>query len=127
MDIDGTRPDSPRLEINTDITAQKELEKGLRESEERYRRFVVEDFTGTLIMHTDGQIVACNPAVASIFGFDSIQEAAAQNFFSFLRNRQDGIICSMVRQHGMSTATNWRYDQRNGDPVYVVARLIGIS
>ena len=30
--IDGTRPDSPRLEINTDITAQKEKEKALREA-----------------------------------------------------------------------------------------------
>ena len=124
--IDGTRPDSPRLEINTDITAQKELEKGLRESEERYRRFVVEDFTGTLIMHTDGQIVACNPAVASIFGFDSIQEIAAQNFFSFLRNRQEGIdLLELVRQHGMVDRHELEMSQRNGDPVYVVARLIG--
>jgi PAS domain S-box-containing protein len=124
--IDGTRADSPRLEINTDITAQKEQEKVLRESEERYRRFVVEDFTGTLIMHTDGQIVACNPAVASIFGFDSIQEAAAQNFFSFLRNRQDGIdLLDLVRQHGIVDRHELEMNQRNGDPVYVVARLIG--
>jgi PAS domain S-box-containing protein len=124
--IDGTRPDSPRLEINTDITQQKELEKALRESEERYRRFVVEDFTGTLIMHSDGQIVACNPAVASIFGFDSIQETADQNFFSFLRNRQDGIdLLELVRQHGMVDRHELEMNQRNGDPVYVVARLIG--
>jgi PAS domain S-box-containing protein len=124
--IDGTRPDSPRLEINTDITAQKERERTLRESEERYRRFVVEDFTGTLIMHTDGQIAACNPAVANIFGFDSIQEAAAQNFFSFLRNRQDGIdLLELVRQHGMVDRRELEMNHRNGDPVYVVARMIG--
>ena len=124
--IDGTRPDSPRLEINTDITVPKERERTLRESEERYRRFVVEDFTGTLIMHTDGQIVACNPAVANIFGFDSIQEAAAQNFFSFLRNRQDGIdLLELVRQHGIVDRHELEMNQRNGDPVYVVARMIG--
>ena len=124
--VDGTRRDSPRLEINTDVTAQKELEKALRESEERYRRFVVEDFTGTLIMHPDGQIVACNPAVANIFGFDSNQEAAAENFFSFLRNRQDGIeLLELVRQHGIVDRHELEMNQRNGDPVYVVARLIG--
>jgi PAS domain S-box-containing protein len=124
--IDGTRRASPRLEINTDITAQKEQEKALRESEERYRRFVVEDFTGTLIMHTDGQIVACNPAVANIFGFDSIQEAAAENFFSFLRNRQDGIdLLELVRQHGIVDRHELELNQRNGDAVYVVARVIG--
>jgi PAS domain S-box-containing protein len=124
--IDGKRPDSSRLQIDTDITAQKEQEKALRESEERYRRFVVEDFTGTLIMHPDGQIVACNPAVANIFGFDSNNECAAENFFSFLRNRQDGIeLLEMVRQHGIVDRHEIEMNQRNGDPVYVVARLIG--
>jgi signal transduction histidine kinase/ActR/RegA family two-component response regulator len=124
--IDGTRPESPRLEINTDITEQKEQVNALRESEERYRRFVVEDFTGTLIMHTDGQIVACNPAVANIFGFDSVQQAAAENFFSFLRNRQDGNdLLDLVRQHGMVDRHELEMNQRNGDPVYVVARFIG--
>jgi PAS domain S-box-containing protein len=124
--IDGTRSDSPRLEINTDITAQKEQENALRESEERYRRFVVEDFTGTLIMHADGQIVACNPAVANIFGFDSNQEAAAENFFTFLRSRQDGTdLLELVRQHGTVDRHELEMRQRNGDPVYVVARLIG--
>lgn len=124
--IDGTRPDSPRLQINNDISAQKEQEKALRESEERYRRFVMEDFTGTLVMRTDGQIVTCNPAVANIFGFNSIEEAASGNFFAFLRSRQDGIdLLEMVRQHGMVDRHELEMSQRNGDPVYVVARLIG--
>ena len=124
--VDGTRSDSPRLEINTDVTAKKEQEKALRESEEHYRRFVVEDFTGTLVMRTDGQIVTCNPAVASIFGFDSIEEAASGNFFAFLRSRQDGIdLLEMVRQHGTVDRHELEMSQRNGDPVYVVARLIG--
>ena len=69
---------------------------------ERYRRFVTEDFTGVLVMRTDGQIVTCNPAVVSIFGFDSAEEAQAANFFSFLRSRQDGIdLLETVRQQGM--------------------------
>ena len=124
--IDGGRPDSPRLEINTDVTAQKQEEKTLRESEERYRRFVVEDFTGTLVIRTDGEIVACNPAVASIFGFDSIRETVSANFFAFLRNRQDGIdLLELVRQQGLVDRHELEMSQRNGDPVYVVARLIG--
>jgi PAS domain S-box-containing protein len=98
----------------------------LRESEERYRRFVTEDFTGMLVMRTDGQIVTCNPAVAAIFGFDSTEEAAAANFFGFLRNRQDGVeLLETVRHHGMVDRHELEMTQRNGDPVYVVARLIG--
>jgi len=94
--------------------------------DERYRRFVAEDFTGILVMRTDGQIVNCNPAVLNIFGFDSAEQAQAANFFSFLRNRQDGIdVLEMVRQHGIVDRHELEMTQRNGDPVYVVARLIG--
>jgi two-component system cell cycle sensor histidine kinase/response regulator CckA len=96
------------------------------ETDERYRRFVTEDFTGMLVMRTDGQIVTCNPAVASIFGFDSLEEAVSANFFAFLRSRQDGIeLLETVRQHGMVDRHEMEMTQRNGDPVYVVARLIG--
>lgn len=98
----------------------------LGDTDERYRRFVTEDFTGMLVMRTDGQIVTCNPAVASIFGLDSVEEAASANFFAFLRSRQDGIeLLETVRQHGMVDRHEMEMTQRNGDPVYVVARLIG--
>lgn len=98
----------------------------LGDTDERYRRFVTEDFTGMLVMRTDGQIVTCNPAVASIFGFDSVEEAVSANFFAFLRSRQDGIeLLETVRQHGMVDRHEMEMTQRNGDPVYVVARLIG--
>jgi signal transduction histidine kinase/ActR/RegA family two-component response regulator len=94
--------------------------------DERYRRFVAEDFTGILVMRTDGQILTCNPAIANIFGFDSTEEAATANFFGFLRSRLDSIeLLEMVRQHGMVDRYELEMTQRNGDPVYVVARLIG--
>src|SRR5256885_7066185 len=93
---------------------------------DRYRRFLAEDFTGVLVMRTGGQIVHCNPAVVGIFGFDSAEEAQSANFFSFLRSRQDEIeLLEMVRQHGMVDRHELEMRQRNGDPVYVVARLIG--
>jgi two-component system, cell cycle sensor histidine kinase and response regulator CckA len=101
-------------------------EKTMREREERYGRFVTEDFTGTLVMRPDGQIVTCNPAVADIFGYDSVEEARSANFFGFLRSRQDGIeLLETVRQHGMVDRHELEMTQRNGDPVYIVARLIG--
>ena len=115
-------PDSP----HSQISAATEPDKVLRESLERYRRFFMEDFTGTLVMRTDGQIVICNPAVANIFGFDSVEEAVSANFFAFLRSRQDGIeLLELVRQHGIVDRHELEMSQRNGDPVYVVARLIG--
>jgi len=96
------------------------------DNDERNRRFVAEDFTGILLMRTDGQILCCNPAVASIFGFDSPAKATTANFFAFLRSRQDGIeLLELVRQHGVVDRHELEMTQRNGDPVYVVARLVG--
>src|SRR5437762_2889115 len=66
---EGGNPSSPRLQINTDITAVSLETAALRESEERYRRFVMEDFTGALSIRADGRIITCNPAFANIFGF----------------------------------------------------------
>ncbi|MEY2550589.1 MAG: hypothetical protein QOG12_733, partial [Verrucomicrobiota bacterium] len=60
---------------------KKEATPAPRMDNERYRRFVADDFTGILVMRTDGQIVSCNPAVVSIFGFDSVEEAQSANFF----------------------------------------------
>src|SRR3954469_10132830 len=95
-------------------------------NDERHRRLVAEDFTGILVMRTDGQILSCNAAVAGIFGFDSPEEAATANFLGFLRSRQDGIeLLEMVRQQGVVDRHELEMTQRNGDPVYVVARLVG--
>ena len=67
------------------LTTRRQEETALRESEEHYRRFVTQDFTGTLSILPNGQIVTCNPAFANIFGFDSIEEAISGNFIELLR------------------------------------------
>jgi two-component system cell cycle sensor histidine kinase/response regulator CckA len=117
---------SPRLQINTDITARRREESALRESEGRHRRFVTENFTGTLSIGADGRIVICNPAFVQIFGFGSIEEATTANFLELLRSRKDGVeLLEMVRQHGIVERHELEMSQRDGDPVYVVARLVG--
>ena len=122
----GDDPASPRLQINSDITVRKQAEDTLRDCEERYRRFVEEDFTGNLIMHPDGRIVTCNPAFARIFGFDSVEEARSANFNSLLRSRKDGSdLFDLVRQGDTIDTHELELRQRDGDPVYVVARFVG--
>jgi PAS domain S-box-containing protein len=119
-------PVSPRLQVNTDVTTSSGETVALRASEEHYRRFVTEDFTGTLSIRADGRIMTCNPAFADIFGFASIEEASTGNFLELLRTRQDGVeLLEMVRQHGIVERHELEMSQRGGDPVYVVARLVG--
>ncbi len=60
----------------------------LRESEERYRRFVDEDLTGNVILDADGAILTCNPAFVRAFGFESAEEARTANLMSLLRNQE---------------------------------------
>jgi two-component system cell cycle sensor histidine kinase/response regulator CckA len=122
----GDDPDALRVQINSDITVRKQAEETLRECEERYRRFVEEDFTGNLIMHPDGRIITCNPAFARIFGFGSIEEARSANFMSLLRSRKEGSeLFDLVRQGETIDTHELELRQRDGEPVYVVARFIG--
>jgi two-component system cell cycle sensor histidine kinase/response regulator CckA len=123
---ESANPAAPRLQINTDITKRQRETAALRESEERYRRFVMEDFTGTLSVRSDGRILTCNPAFVNIFGFASIEEATTGNFLELLRSRKDGVeLLEMVQQQGIVERHELEMSQRGGDPVYVVARLVG--
>jgi PAS domain S-box-containing protein len=119
-------PDSPRLQINIDITARRGAEAAERAAHERYRRFVEEDFTGKLLMRPDGQIVACNPAFARMFGFDSTEEATSANFMALLRSRKDGAdLLDLTSDSDAAETHELEMRQRDGDPVYVVARFVG--
>jgi len=101
-------------------------EAALDQSEANHRAFVTEDFTGALSIRPDGRIVICNQTFANIFGFVSIEEAISGNFLELLRSRRDGVeLLEMVRQRGIVERHELEMSQRDGDPVYVVARLVG--
>ncbi len=117
---------SPRLQINIDITARRKMERALRHSEERYRRFVDEDLTGNLLIDRDGAILTCNAAFIRAFGFASAEEALVENFTSLLRNRRDWAdLVEHVREHGSFERQELEMRQPHGEPVYVAARFVG--
>jgi PAS domain S-box-containing protein len=59
-----------------DITARKESEQALRESEEKYRHVVEESLQGLTILQ-DGRPVYANPAMLEIGGYASLDEYLA--------------------------------------------------
>ena len=65
--------------ISHDITAHKKAEDSLRDSEEKYRRFFEEDLAGDYVSTEEGKLIACNPAFAKIFGYDSVDDALMGN------------------------------------------------
>ncbi len=66
-----------------DITAQEEMERALKDSEERYRRLVELSPDGILVQ-VDGEIVFANAACARIFGAESGAALIGRSIFEFL-------------------------------------------
>ncbi|VXD18131.1 Diguanylate cyclase with PAS/PAC and GAF sensors (modular protein) [Planktothrix serta PCC 8927] len=59
--------------VAMDITAQKQAEINLRESEERYRSVIAAMCEGIVLQQADGQIAACNQSAERILGLSSDQ------------------------------------------------------
>ncbi|MBA3607348.1 MAG: PAS domain S-box protein, partial [Chthoniobacterales bacterium] len=114
------------LQLSVDVTSRLAAEEALRRSEERYRHFVEEDLTGNLMMQPDGRIITCNPAFARIFGYDSIEEARAANFFALLHARSEGAeLLAQLRPNESTERRELEMCDRHGYTVYVAAKFIG--
>ncbi len=72
----------------TDITEQKKAEQALRESEERYRQFFEQGLAGHFITTPQGKILACNPAFAKIFGFNSVLDVLSSQAYDFYPKKE---------------------------------------
>ncbi len=124
--LQGDDPAASLLQLSIDVTSRIAAEEALRQSEERYRRFVEEDLTGNLMMRPDGTIVTCNPAFTRIFGFDSIEDARAANFVSLLQTKKEARdLLAGLRPNESTERRELEMRGRDGDTVYVAAKFIG--
>ena len=114
------------LQLSIDVTERIRAQEALRDSEERYRRFVDGDFTGNVIMKPDGSIMTCNPAFVRIFGFDSVEDARSANFFSLLHTKKEGVeLLAGLQPNESLERAELEMRQRDGDGLYVAARFVG--
>ncbi len=63
-----------RLAVVRDITERKLAEEALRQAEQKYRRIFENASEGIFQSTPDGKLIAANPALALMYGFDSQQE-----------------------------------------------------
>ncbi len=63
-----------------DISARKESERQIKESESKYRSFFESSMDGILLTVTDGEILSANPAACAIFKMTEAEICAAGRF-----------------------------------------------
>jgi len=61
------------------ITEQKENEKRLMDSEEKYRTMFMNSISGIYRTTPDGRILAANPALIEMLGFDSLEDLTGRD------------------------------------------------
>lgn len=105
----------------TDISERKNSERALRESEERYHQFFDQGLAGHFISTVDGNILACNPAFARIFGFTSVEEVLktpAEEFYSDPAVRKSFLKLLKEKKKLESYQIEMRH--RDGSMIYVM-------
>ncbi|MGE5295612.1 MAG: PAS domain S-box protein, partial [Solirubrobacterales bacterium] len=107
------------------IRVLREHEQALQESEERYRRFFMDDLTGDFTATPEGAILECNPAFAEIYGFESPAEAAAMGDVSRFNSEDWMMLMAAVREQGRVRRYEGRHRSFDGRDIYVVANVIG--
>jgi len=107
------------------IRILREHQQALQESEERYRRFFMDDLTGDFVATPDGRIVECNPAFAEIYGFRSPGDAVANADISLFNSRDWIGVLAEVRRWGKVQRYEGRHRTHDGRDVYVMANVIG--
>ena len=105
---------------------RKLSEEALRLSEEKYRIFFEEDLTGDLNSTAHGAILACNPAFARIFGFQSVGEAMKSNTKLLYPNpKAHASFLKLLRERKKLEYHEEDLQRVDGKPVHVVENVIG--
>lgn len=110
--------------FSRDITEQKNAERRLVESEERYRR-LVEFSPETTIIHIDGKIIFVNKAGLELVGADKINQIIGKNIFQFIPQEYWELAESQMKkvQDGISEITEFKIVRFDGTLIY--AEILG--
>lgn len=110
-----------------DITAQKQTEKALRNSEEYTRMLIKEAQVGLILIQADGLIVEANPAFAQTLGY-KVQEVVGQLNYKNIILQQSihlaGIHQSVLETRGRYGPVEGHLTHKTGHPIPV--RISGL-
>ncbi len=84
------------LGMYEDITAQKQVEETVRESEERFRRFTEATNEG-LVFHEQGKIVDANPAALAMFGLTETADFIGRSLLEFILPESHELVLAKMQ------------------------------
>jgi len=102
-----------------DITAQKQAEEALRESEEKYRQLVENLQEGVWALDKDANTTFANPRMAEILGY-TVSEMLGRHLFSFMDEQGQELARLNLerRQQGIAEQHEFEFLRKDGTRVY---------
>ena len=113
-----------RASVETALYKHK-LDKKLKESEEKYRRWFEEDLAGNFIATPGGELLDCNPSFLEIYGFDNLEKAIHSNIAKFNSTDWIDLISRLKDEHKIHDYQTW-HKTPDGKQIHIVANVVGI-
>src|SRR5262249_18359556 len=113
--------------LTADLAERKRVEHALRQAEEKYRRLFEEDLSADVISTPDGRVLACNPSFATLFRFESSEEALNCNLESLDLNPGEWApFVERVRENKKLEYYETELRRRDGSRLSVIANVVGV-
>jgi len=103
------------------ITERKRDEEAIRDSERRYRLLFERNLAGVFRTSLEGRILACNPAAARMFGYDSPEEILGNPITKFYQTTSERVtFLQKLRFEKNLTNLETRFRRKNGDSAWAM-------
>lgn len=113
-----------RISVVTDITAQKEGEKKLMESEARFRHLFENNLAAVFRSEVGGGMVDVNQALADIFGYESLEElkkTKAQSLYYSVHDRERYL--NELKKNGFVKNFQMRMKKKDGNEIWILENV----
>ncbi|GBC62363.1 hypothetical protein DENIS_3335 [Desulfonema ishimotonii] len=115
--------------VSRDITERKEMERALRQAEERYRNIFMQAAEGIFTCSPEGRFINVNPAMARICGYESPEQLMrsvtdiGQQLYVTPEERQKMVAC--LSREGVMTGFEAEFRRKDGTAFWISLSLRG--
>lgn len=109
-----------------DQSDEREKLRLIEENEKRYRSIFDEDLTGDFIASVDGTFQLCNPALAKMLGYDTVEELLKINFLNHFPSHEDVMqLYKLLRVQKRLDLFETRILRKDGKSITILVNVIG--